>query len=107
MRDVGLENAYAYAALLQSNAAQPPLRRYIRRSQLRQIVPLADTTIYDMEQRNDFPRRILLTPRVVAWDLAEVEAWVERRRRDTETGIAKKSPAPDVRKRKLRPVRRP
>lgn len=103
MRDAGLENAYAYAALLQSNA-QPPLRRYIRRNQLRQVVPLADTTIWEMEQRNDFPRRILLTPRVVVWDLAEVEAWIEQRRRDTDAG--KKSPAPDVRKRKLRPVRR-
>ena len=31
-------------------------RRTIRRHQLREIVPLADSTIYDMEQRGEFPR---------------------------------------------------
>src|SRR5438093_12753414 len=30
-------------------------RRAIRRTELRQIVPLADTTIYELEQRGDFP----------------------------------------------------
>jgi prophage regulatory protein len=106
MRDAGLENAYAYAALLQSKAAEPPVRRYVRRSQLRQIVPLADTTIYEMEQRGAFPKRFYLTPRCPAWDLAEVEAWIDQRRRDTETGRVKLA-GPDVCKRKMRPVRRP
>lgn len=105
MRNTGLENAYVQAAL-QSDAAPPPLRRFIRRRELRQIVPLSDTTIYEMEQRHEFPRRIVLIPRVVAWDLAEVEAWIEQRRRDTEAGRARGSPVPDVRKRKRRPVRR-
>ncbi len=106
MTDAGLQNAYAYAALLQSKAAQPPLRRYVRRHQLRQVVPLADTTIYEMEQRGAFPKRFCLTPRCPAWDLAEVEAWIEQRRRDTEAGGVKLT-GPDVRKRKVRPVRRP
>jgi prophage regulatory protein len=57
-----------------------PARRTIRRQQLREIVPLADTTIYDMEQRGEFPQRFYLTCRCVVWDLAEVEAWVEMRR---------------------------
>ena len=43
----------------------------IRRPDLRKIVPLADTTIYEMEQRGEFPRRFYLTPRCVVWDLAE------------------------------------
>jgi prophage regulatory protein len=106
MRDASLANAYPYAALMKSNAAQPPLRRYIRRHQLRQIVPLADTTIYEMEQRRAFPRRFYLTPRCPAWDLAEVEAWIDRRRRDSEAGRVKLA-GPDVCKRKVRPVRRP
>ncbi|MEJ0068123.1 MAG: AlpA family phage regulatory protein [Pseudomonadota bacterium] len=50
------------------------LRRAIRRTELRQIVPLADTTIYELEQRGEFPRRFFLTARCVVWDLAEVEA---------------------------------
>ena len=54
-----------------------PFRRTIRRHELRQIVPLAETTIYEMERRGEFPRRFNLTPRCVVWDLAEVEAWIE------------------------------
>jgi hypothetical protein len=33
-------------------------RRTIRRQQLREIVPLADSTIYDMEQRGEFSASI-------------------------------------------------
>lgn len=65
------------------------------------MVPLGDTTIYEMEQRNEFPRRFAITSRIVAWDLAEVEAWIEQRRR----ALLGRAPAPDVRKRKIRPVR--
>ena len=49
-------------------------RRMIRRHELRQIIPLADTTIYEMERRGEFPRRVALTARCVVWDLSEVEA---------------------------------
>ena len=50
------------------------IKRTIRRHQLREMVPLADSTIYEMEQRGEFPRRFALTPRCVVWDLAEVES---------------------------------
>ena len=48
------------------------LPQMIRRNQLRLLVPLADSTIYEMEQRGEFPRRFSLTSRCVVWDLAEV-----------------------------------
>ena len=73
----------------------------IRRRELRQIVPLAETTIYEMERRGEFPRRFNLTPRCVVWDLAEVEAWIEERKQAPRGGNAK----PDVHLRKTRPVR--
>ena len=82
-----------------------PMRRTIRRSELRQIVPVADTTIYEMEQRGEFPRRFNLTPRCVVWDLAEVEAWIDERRLSSDAAVNKRAPAPDVRQRKTRPVR--
>jgi len=44
------------------------------------MVPLADSTIYEMEQRGEFPQRFALSPRCVVWDLAEVEAWLASRR---------------------------
>jgi predicted DNA-binding transcriptional regulator AlpA len=55
-------------------AAMPEqsIKRTIRRGELRQIVPLADSTIYEMEQRGEFPRRFALTTRCVVWDLSEV-----------------------------------
>ncbi len=81
-------------------------KRAIRRTELRQIVPLADTTIYEMEQRGEFPRRFYLTPRCVAWDLAEVEEWLEARRLASDTNLKNRAPSPDVRLRKTRPVRR-
>ncbi len=78
-----------------------PFRRTIRRQELRQIVPLAETTIYEMERRGEFPHRINLTPRCVVWDLAEVEAWIEARKQAPRGPVSK----PDVHLRKSRPVR--
>ncbi|MBK6600594.1 MAG: transcriptional regulator [Betaproteobacteria bacterium] len=68
------------------------MRRTIRRSELRQIVPLADSTIYELERRG-------------AWCgiRGEVLAWIESRRAAGRSGV-KKAPAPDVRKRTCRPI---
>lgn len=52
------------------------LPRTTRRHELRLIVPLADSTIYETEKRGEFPRRFNLTPRCVGWDLEEVEVWL-------------------------------
>lgn len=78
--------------------------RFIRRGELRRMVPLADTTIYEMERRGEFPRRLYLTSRCVAWDLAEVETWMRERRRASCDGQIRLAPMPDVRRRKARPV---
>lgn len=80
----------------------PPLKRTIKKPQLHQMVPLADSTIWEMERRGEFPKRFLLTPRCVVWDLDEVEAWLERRR----SHPIRRAPSPDVRRRVSRPVRR-
>ena len=52
----------------------------IGRKKLPAMIPLAVRTIFNLEQRGDFPRRIALTSRNVAWDLAEVEEWIEARK---------------------------
>lgn len=91
-----------------SKRFQPPtdlLKCVIRRPELRKIVPLADTTIYDMERRGEFPKRFFLTPRCVVWDLSEVEAWLDERRRASEADTLRKAPAPDVHQRRVRPVK--
>lgn len=97
-----LPNSIAYGDLTQfPKHGVLPFRRTIRRHELRQMVPLAETTIYEMERRGEFPRRFNLTPRCVVWDLAEVEAWIEARKQAPRAGVAK----PDVHLRKTRPVR--
>lgn len=78
-------------------------KRTIRRDELRTMVPLADTTIYEMEKRGEFPKRFNLTSRCVVWYLEEIEAWLELRRATTDH--IDKAPKPDVRKRRTRPVR--
>lgn len=77
------------------------IRRTIRRHQLREIVPLADSTIYEMEQRGEFPVRFALSPRCIVWDLAEVQAWLLARRAKP----IHRAQHPDVTKRKSRPVK--
>lgn len=52
----------------------------INRKTLLAMIPLSERTIYNLEQRGDFPRRIALTSRNVAWVLSEVENWIEDRR---------------------------
>lgn len=99
----GLFDARAIRELSQAAPTDPAqLRRTVRRSELRQIVPLADSTIYELERRGDFPQRFFLTARCVVWDLAEVEAWLRSRRQTGGADAVKKAPAPDFRRRKER-----
>ena len=86
---------------MKSAASGIQLRRTIRRHQLREMVPLADSTIYEMERRGEFPRRFALSPRCIVWDLAEVEAWLLSRR----VAPIRQAQHPDVTKRKARPVK--
>lgn len=56
------------------------VKTLINRKKLLAMIPLSDRTIYNMELRGEFPHRITLTSRNVAWDLAEVEQWIEARK---------------------------
>lgn len=55
-------------------------RTLINRKKLLAMIPLSERTIFNMEQRGEFPRRIALTSRNVAWDLGEIEEWIEARK---------------------------
>lgn len=84
-----------------SRTVEISVKRTIRRHQLREMVPLADSTIWEMERRGEFPQRFALSPRCVVWDLAEVEEWLASRRAKP---IAR-AQHPDVRQRLTRPVK--
>lgn len=66
--------------------------RTIRRPELHQLVPLSDSTIFDLEQRGEFPRRFFISERCVVWNLAEVEAWLEERRRASNVAQVERGP---------------
>lgn len=57
-----------------------PGKTLINRKTLLAMIPLSERAIFNMEKRGEFPRRIALTSRNVAWDLAEVEEWIETRK---------------------------
>ncbi|QXL85231.1 AlpA family transcriptional regulator [Comamonas sp. NLF-1-9] len=60
--------------------AEEKRKTLINRKRLLAMIPLSERTIFNMERRGEFPQRIVLTKRSVAWDLAEIEAWIEMRK---------------------------
>jgi prophage regulatory protein len=80
---------------IMAEVGQMAYTRTIRRQQLREIVPLADSTIFGMEQRGEF------SPRCVVWDLSEVEEWLASRR----TRPIERGQQVNVRHRRSRPVK--
>ena len=55
------------------------MKKLINKKTLLSIIPLSEKAIYNMEKRGDFPKRIALTSRNVAWVLADVENWIRER----------------------------
>lgn len=64
------------ARVLTFTEMQIPGRVLINRKQLLRKVPMSERTILDMEKRGEFPKRFSITPRLVAWDLKEIDAWI-------------------------------
>ncbi|MDN0096262.1 AlpA family phage regulatory protein [Yersinia rohdei] len=56
------------------------VKTLINKKTLLAMIPLCERTIYNLEQRGEFPRRMALTSRNVVWDLSDVENWIESRR---------------------------
>jgi prophage regulatory protein len=69
------------------------MTRLINRKTLHGMIPLSERAIFDMEKRGDFPRRIALTSRNVAWELSEVEAWIQTRK---ASGQQAERPGPEL-----------
>lgn len=69
------------------------MKRLINRKTLHAMIPLSERAIFDMEKRGEFPKRIALTSRNVAWDLDEVEAWINARK-TSGTKIVRPGPLP-------------
>lgn len=48
-----------------------------RRPEILRRVGLGATTVDELEKRDRFPRRVVLSPRAVAWRSWEVRRWME------------------------------
>jgi prophage regulatory protein len=51
----------------------------ILRPERKRLVPLSDATIWRMERRGEFPRRISISDKRVAWRRSEIEVWLKHR----------------------------
>ena len=82
-----------------------PPRRALRRADLRKIIPLSNTTIYELKQRGEFPKRFYLTQRCVVWDSHEIYAWLNARSQPEQQAKLGRVPAPNVLLRRYRPLK--
>lgn len=63
-----------------SSVSMQGSERLIPWDELAQIVPYTIQHIYRLERRGEFPRRVRIGKRRVAWVHSEVMAWVEARK---------------------------
>lgn len=60
---------------LESQCPMKP-QRFLRKPELTKKVGLSATTIFNLEKKNEFPKRFSISQRCSGWNLAEVEAWM-------------------------------
>jgi prophage regulatory protein len=60
-------------------AATAAVDRLIRWDDVRRLVGLGRSTIFRLERAGDFPKRVALTARCVAWRESDVVAWLNAR----------------------------
>lgn len=41
------------------------------------ILPLGESTIYEMIRRGEFPKGITLSERVIAWNMSDITEWLQ------------------------------
>lgn len=64
------------------NAQTPSVeRRILRLPQVEQKTGFKRAHIYELMKKGEFPQKVPIGVRAVGWDSAEVEQWVDDRRR--------------------------
>jgi prophage regulatory protein len=62
-------------------AAQAAPDRLLRVKEVEKVAGLHRSSIWRLERQGDFPKRVQLTKKTVAWRASDVAAWIERRGR--------------------------
>ena len=62
--------------------------KILRKSEVSKLIGLSKVTIWRLERKGQFPKRIQLSTRSVGWVEEEIHSWIESRPRvvDTNTG---------------------
>lgn len=63
----------------QANSALSYQRRFLRLPEVLFRTGLKRTQIYTLMERGDFPCKVKLGLRAIAWDSTEIDAWVSER----------------------------
>lgn len=53
--------------------------RLIQFPAVKAMTGLSRSSVYRLERRGEFPRRVMLTPYCCAWSADEIETWIEQR----------------------------
>lgn len=53
------------------------MKQYLFRNQLKEILPISETTRARLEKQGKFPSRKKISEGRVAWDASQVKAWLE------------------------------
>ena len=70
------------------DARRPRPLRILRTPEVLRRVNVSRTTLWRMWTKGEFPRPMRLSAGLVGWIEAEVDLWIEERRRDTPGGPA-------------------
>jgi len=64
-------------------------KKLLRLPQVMELTAAARSTIWKWVKDGEFPQPIKLSPRVTAWKLSEVEAWIESKVKEHQVQGAK------------------
>jgi prophage regulatory protein len=63
--------------------------RILRLAQVIATTGMSKTMIYELQAQEDFPMRVQITPHLVGWIEAEVQAWLARRVETSRLGCVR------------------
>ena len=67
-----------------ANMAQQVLEALLRLQSVKTATGLGRSSIYALEASGDFPKRVAIGLRAVAWRASEIQAWINSRQPKTE-----------------------
>lgn len=73
------------AQKLQQLRQEMPHAGYIRQAGLLAILPISSATLWRWVAKGDFPQPVKLSPRITAWSIEAVQAWLATSGAETST----------------------